>query len=175
MHVLQHLNPISFAFKEDAAHQQHLGFVAEDVPTMVATPDQKGFSPMAIIAVLTKVVKEQQEQLSAFHKDMGWLKDKVNRPRWMRLPMVIAVQYDLQREAYAREQLQRRLEVLRKAFATGQSRLREVERQPVSIRETLLQYSGARQVIEEVRAELPPEERAPPLRNGLDGCPPHHG
>ena len=77
MHVLQHLNPISFAFKEDAAHQQHLGFVAEDVPAMVATPDQKGFSPMAIIAVLTKVVKEQQEQLSAFHKDMGWLKDRV--------------------------------------------------------------------------------------------------
>ena len=79
----------------------------------------------------------------------------------MRLPMVIAVQYDLQREAYVREQLQRRLEGLRKAFATGQSRLREVERQPVSIRETLLQHSGARQVIEEVLAETPPEARAP--------------
>ena len=91
MHILQHLNPISFAFKEDAVHQQHLGFVAEDVPAMVATPDQKGFSPMAIIAVLTKVVKQQQEQiaafhkvvkqqqeqLSAFHEDMIWLKDRV--------------------------------------------------------------------------------------------------
>ena len=79
----------------------------------------------------------------------------------MRLPMVIAVQHDLQREACVEVPLRRRLEVLRKAFATGQSRLREVERQPVSIRETLLQLSGARQVIEEVLAETPPEARAP--------------
>jgi len=67
MHVLQHLNPISFAFKEDASHQHHLGFVAEEVPAIVATPDQKGFSPMAIIAVLTKVVKQQQEQIAALN------------------------------------------------------------------------------------------------------------
>ena len=83
--------PHQLRVQEDAAHQQHLGFVAEDVPSMVATPDEKGFSPMAIIAVLTKVVKQQQEQIAAFHKvvkqqqeqisafheDMIWLKDRV--------------------------------------------------------------------------------------------------
>jgi hypothetical protein len=77
-HVLQHLNPISFAFKEDASHQQHLGFVAEELPAMVATPDHKGFSPLAIIAVLTKVVKEQQHQIMAFQQEMVRLQDMLH-------------------------------------------------------------------------------------------------
>ena len=53
--------------------------------------------------------------------------------------------------------LQQRLEVLRKAFDAGQSRLREVERRQLSLRETLLRISGARQVFEEVLAETTPE------------------
>jgi hypothetical protein len=78
MHVLHHLNPISFAIKEDASHQHHLAFVAEEVPAMVATPDHKGFSPMAIIAVLTKVVKQQQQLITGLQEAMGPLKDLAN-------------------------------------------------------------------------------------------------
>jgi hypothetical protein len=73
--VLQHLNPISFVFREDASHQQHLGFVAEELPTTVATQDRKGFSPMAIIAVLTKVVKQQQQQIAGLQEEIIRLKD----------------------------------------------------------------------------------------------------
>lgn len=40
-----------------------MGFIAEDVPELVATKDRKGMSPMDVVAVLTKVVKEQQEAI----------------------------------------------------------------------------------------------------------------
>ncbi len=72
--LLDHLNPTTFTFKEDASRQSHLGFVAEEVPDRVATHDKKGFSPVAIIAVLTKVVKEQQKQIAAFREEMALLK-----------------------------------------------------------------------------------------------------
>jgi len=37
-----------------------VGFVAEDVPDLIATKDRKELSPMDIMAVLTKVVQDQQ-------------------------------------------------------------------------------------------------------------------
>ena len=51
------------------------------------------------------------------------------------------------------EQLRQRLEELEKDFVLGQSRLRELEMQQASLRETLLRISGAIQVLEEVLAE----------------------
>jgi hypothetical protein len=66
------------------------------------------------------------------------------------------MQDDRQREPEVREQLERRLEALRKEFDTGQMRLHEVERQQVSLRETLLRISGAIQVLEELLAETSP-------------------
>ena len=56
------LNPVAFTYKA-AGGEQHIGFIAEDVPELVATKDRKGLSPMDIVAVLTKVVQEQQESL----------------------------------------------------------------------------------------------------------------
>ena len=47
------------------------------------------------------------------------------------------------------EQLQRRLEELKKEFETGQARLRELETQEARLRETMLRISGAIQVLEE--------------------------
>ncbi len=40
-----------------------MGFIAEDVPELVATKDRKGLSPMDIVAVLTKVVQRQQKEI----------------------------------------------------------------------------------------------------------------
>jgi predicted nuclease with TOPRIM domain len=48
-----------------------------------------------------------------------------------------------------REQLQQRLEELKKEFETGQARLRELGMQEAQLRETLLRISGAIQVLEE--------------------------
>ena len=51
-----------------------------------------------------------------------------------------------------REQLQARLSVLKQEFETGQTQLRDLERQQAYLRETLLRISGAIQVLEELLA-----------------------
>jgi len=43
--------------------EEHVGFIAEDVPELVATPNRKGLSSMDIVGVLTKVVQEQQNAI----------------------------------------------------------------------------------------------------------------
>jgi hypothetical protein len=65
--TLASLDPVKFNYKADAS-KKHLGFIAEDVPGLVATKDRKGLSPMDIVAVLTKVVKEQQAIINAQQK-----------------------------------------------------------------------------------------------------------
>ncbi len=57
--TLAGLNPVTFKYKA-GEDERHVGFIAEDVPELVATKDRKGMSPMDVVAVLTKVVKEQQ-------------------------------------------------------------------------------------------------------------------
>jgi len=54
------LNPVRYNYKVDK-EDDCVGFIAEDVPDLVATKERKGMSPMDIVAVLTKVVQEQQK------------------------------------------------------------------------------------------------------------------
>jgi hypothetical protein len=56
------LEPVTFAYKAKPA-ETRVGFIAEDVPNLVATADRKGLSSMDIVAVLTKVVQEQQRTI----------------------------------------------------------------------------------------------------------------
>ena len=60
--TLAQLSPVTYAYKA-APEEQHVGFIAEDVPDLVATPDRKGLSSMDIVGVLTKVVQEQQKTI----------------------------------------------------------------------------------------------------------------
>ena len=53
-----------------------------------------------------------------------------------------------------REQLQSRLEALRKEYETGQTRLRELEAEETYVRETLLRISGAIQVLQELTEQF---------------------
>jgi Chaperone of endosialidase len=64
LEAFKELNPVTFTYKE-SPEQSHVGFIAEDVPELVAVGDRKGVSPMDITAVLTKVVQEQQKTISA--------------------------------------------------------------------------------------------------------------
>lgn len=61
--VLAGLNPVKFVYLADRA-EHHVGFIAEDVPDLVATKDRKGMSPMDVVAVLTRIVQEQQRQIA---------------------------------------------------------------------------------------------------------------
>ena len=60
--ALAALEPVLFNYKTDRA-DRHAGFIAEDVPDLVASRDRKGLSPMDIVAVLTRVVQLQQERI----------------------------------------------------------------------------------------------------------------
>ena len=60
--ALIELDPVRFRYKSEPA-EEALGFIAEDVPELVATNDRTGLSPMDIVAVLTQVVKEQEKRL----------------------------------------------------------------------------------------------------------------
>ena len=65
--ALAKLQPVTFRYKSEK-NDQHVGFIAEDVPDLVATPDRKGLSPMDIVAVITKVVQEQQKTIAELQK-----------------------------------------------------------------------------------------------------------
>ncbi|MBC8114283.1 MAG: tail fiber domain-containing protein [Candidatus Saccharimonas sp.] len=56
------LQPVGYRYKKEL-DEHYLGFIAEDVPELVATNDRKSLAPMDISAVLTKVVQDQDRQL----------------------------------------------------------------------------------------------------------------
>jgi hypothetical protein len=76
MVTLKGLNPVRFTYKADKSDEQ-VGFIAEDVPELVATKDHKGMSAMDIVAVLTKVVQEQQKEISFLKDKLSALEKKV--------------------------------------------------------------------------------------------------
>jgi len=65
--ALSNLEPVEFNYLSDAG-ETHLGFIAEDVPELVATTDRKSLSPMDIVAVLTRVVQEQQARIRSLEE-----------------------------------------------------------------------------------------------------------
>jgi len=76
--VLQGMTPVTFNYKVDKI-ENHVGFIAEDVPELVATKDRKGLSSMDIVAVLTKVVQDQQAKLETKQKQLSALQDENER------------------------------------------------------------------------------------------------
>ena len=73
--ALGELNPVKFNYKAEE-DEEYLGFISEDVPEIVATKDREALSPMDIVAVLTKVVQEQQKTISELKKEISELKKK---------------------------------------------------------------------------------------------------
>jgi hypothetical protein len=63
LETLDGLNPVRYNYKVEK-DEEYLGFIAEDVPEMVAMKDRKHMTPMDVVAVLTKVVQEQQKTIS---------------------------------------------------------------------------------------------------------------
>ncbi|HMP81884.1 MAG TPA: tail fiber domain-containing protein [Verrucomicrobiota bacterium] len=58
--ALNDLNPVRFNYKTD--DEQQLGFIAEDVPDLVATQSRKSVVPMDFVAILTKVVQDHERR-----------------------------------------------------------------------------------------------------------------
>src|SRR5262245_38221003 len=62
--ALEALSPVSYVYR-NSPDERYLGFIAEDVPELVAMKDRQALSPMDIVAVLTKVVQAQRAELAA--------------------------------------------------------------------------------------------------------------
>jgi hypothetical protein len=77
MTALNGLTPVQYAYKIDPG-EKHVGFIAEDVPALVATKDRKGVSAMDIVAVLTKVVQEQQKTIAELSAKVSGLERRLN-------------------------------------------------------------------------------------------------
>jgi hypothetical protein len=75
--ALEKLKPKRFNYKK-VKDDEHLGFIAEDVPELVAAKGRKGLSSMDIVAVLTKVVQQQQKIIIEQDKKLTNLSVKVD-------------------------------------------------------------------------------------------------
>jgi hypothetical protein len=73
--VLGGLNPVRFNYKINPT-EDYIGFIAEDVPELVATKERKSLNTMDIVAILTKVTQEQQKTISELKKEVSELKKK---------------------------------------------------------------------------------------------------
>ncbi len=71
--ALKVLDPVKFNYKKNPG-EDYLGFIAEDVPEIVATKERKGINTMDVVAVLTKVVQEQQKAIAQLKKEISELK-----------------------------------------------------------------------------------------------------
>ncbi|HEV7242669.1 MAG TPA: tail fiber domain-containing protein [Thermoanaerobaculia bacterium] len=73
--ALKALEPVTFTYKANPA-EMNVGFIAEDVPNLVATADRKGLSSMDVVAVLTKVIQEQQRTIEEMQTRLQHLEQK---------------------------------------------------------------------------------------------------
>jgi hypothetical protein len=64
------LAPVTYNYKADS-EEKHVGFIAEDVPELVATKDRRSLSPMDIVAVLTKVTQQKSQALDEQKQTMA--------------------------------------------------------------------------------------------------------
>lgn len=75
LETVKALQPVTFEYKANPS-EMNVGFIAEDVPDLVATIDHKALSPMDIAAVLTKVVQQQQRTIEELQVRVKELEEK---------------------------------------------------------------------------------------------------
>jgi hypothetical protein len=69
------LRPVTYRYKREL-DEQYVGFIAEDVPDLVAVNNRHYLAPMDIVATLTKVVQEQQKTIDDLSKKVEALQQK---------------------------------------------------------------------------------------------------
>lgn len=76
LETFQKLNPVTYNYKIDK-RENHVGFIAEDVPDLVAEQGRKGLNAMPVTAVLTAVLKKQKQDLEQGQIELNMLKDEL--------------------------------------------------------------------------------------------------
>ena len=67
--ALMALDPVTFSYRAEPG-EDYVGFIAEDVPELLASRDRDALSAMDIVAVLTRVVQQQQLQINALQRQL---------------------------------------------------------------------------------------------------------
>jgi Chaperone of endosialidase len=75
-HILNNLEPVQYTRKAAPDERPSLGFIAEHVPSAVASADGKAIVPDEIVAVLTRVVKDQQQVIEKLERKVSALEAK---------------------------------------------------------------------------------------------------
>lgn len=73
--TVMHLSPVIFKYKQEV-NEDYVGFIAEEVPDLVATADRKHLSAMDVTAVLAKVVQEQQRTIENLQQQVVELQNR---------------------------------------------------------------------------------------------------
>ena len=68
--AVMQLEPVTFRYKAEQ-DEDYIGFIAEDVPSLLATSDRESLSAMDVVAALTRVVQEQQRRIEELEARLG--------------------------------------------------------------------------------------------------------
>jgi hypothetical protein len=75
--VLRALDPVTFEYKA-ARGDTNVGFIAEDVPELVASAGRQGLSPMDIVAVAVRVLQAKDAEIANSQQLIAALEDRVS-------------------------------------------------------------------------------------------------
>ncbi len=64
------LEPVSFEYRAEQG-ERYVGFIAEDLPSLLASSDGRSLSTMDIVAALTRVVQEQQIRIERLEAELA--------------------------------------------------------------------------------------------------------
>jgi len=78
LEAFHQLKPVHFNYKTDKK-EGVIGFIAEDVPSIVATKKRDALSAMEMVALLTKVVQVQEENLKDKDNEITLLKNRLDK------------------------------------------------------------------------------------------------
>jgi hypothetical protein len=77
MSALEQLTPVTYRHRDEGSTSRHAGFVAEDVPELVAQPGRDRLRAMDIVAVLTAALQEQQRTVQSLAAEVAVLRTRV--------------------------------------------------------------------------------------------------
>lgn len=80
--AFQSLDPVEYRYRGDGEKQ--LGFIAEDVPGLVATDRRRSLIPMDLIAVLAGTVQERERRIEAREAELDQLRDQIAKLKALR-------------------------------------------------------------------------------------------
>ncbi|MBK8257642.1 MAG: tail fiber domain-containing protein [Polyangiaceae bacterium] len=69
------LRPKHFRYKLEP-HEKHVGFIAEEIPDLLATQDRRSISPMDVLAVVTRVAQVDRERIKTLEINNAGLRSE---------------------------------------------------------------------------------------------------